>query len=44
MASKNTTIKVIIRPARPSTLGTFGNCNAYVNVESNNYRSTEVWS
>ena len=33
MTSKNTSIRVIMRPARPSTLGTFGNCNAYVNAK-----------
>ena len=41
MASKNTTIKVIIRPARPSTLGTFGNHNAYVNAK---VIMGEMWS
>ena len=41
MNSKNTSIKVIIRLPSPSTLGTFGNCNAYINAK---IIIAEVWS
>ena len=40
ITSKNTSIKVMIRWAGPSILGTFVNCNAYVNAK---IIITEVW-